>query len=218
MSIEPTQRTRVRRSERASFERSLIYEVLDGAPICHLGFVHDGSPAVVPTIHARVGGALYLHGSRGTRAMRLPKQGAEVCVEVTLLDGLVLARSAFHHSMNYRSVMLFGRAAEVIDRDEMWEASKAVVEHVCPGRWDHIRRPTAKELIKTQFLRIPISEASAKFREGPPVDDDEDYDLEVWAGVVPVRMVYDAAVPDPRLAPGVAVPAHVEGLRRDIVP
>lgn len=192
-----TDRTRLRRApKRGSYDRTVIDAILDEAPICHLGLVEDGRPIVVPTIHARVGDELLLHGSAAGRAMRALRAGAPACVTVTLLDGLVLARSAFHHSMNFRSVVLLGTARAVEGAEEKTRALEAFTEKLVPGRWDEVRWPNAKELKGTAVLALPITEGSAKIRTGPPVDDAPDYDLPVWAGVVPLSTVAGAPVPD----------------------
>jgi uncharacterized protein len=193
----PTKRTRVRRHpERGDYERGTIDAILDEALICHVGFVHDGRPFVIPTIHARDGDTLYLHGSPGSRMLRNLKEGVDVCVTATLLDGLVLARSVYNHSMNYRSVVVLGRAQEVVDPDEKLRAMRAVVEHVVPGRWQDARHPSEGELKGTTILAIALDEASAKIRRGPPVDDDADLALPVWAGVVPLDLRPSAPLAD----------------------
>ena len=205
-SYTPTARSTVKRlPKRASYERETVYRILDEGLICHVGFVADNQPVVIPTGYARAGDTLYLHGSAASRMLRALAGGVEVCVTVTLLDGLVLARSAFHHSMNYRSVVVFGRASAVGGRREKLEALRAFSEHVVKGRWDEVRQPTEKELRSTLVLALPLEEASAKVRAGPPVDDEEDYRMNVWAGVVPLRLAAGEPEPDPRLAPGTKV-------------
>ena len=192
-----TDRTKLRRApKRGQYDRAVIDAILDEAPVCHLGLVDDGQPIVVPTIHARVGDELLLHGSAAGRAMRALAAGAPVCVTVTLLDGLVLARSAFHHSMNFRSVVLLGTARIVEGSEEKTRALEAFTEKLVPGRWDEVRWPTDKELKGTRVLALPITEGSAKIRTGPPVDDEPDYDLPVWAGVVPLSTVAGEPIPD----------------------
>ena len=199
--LSPTPRTRVRRlPSRASYDRTTIHAILDEGLVCHLGFVHDGQPFVLPTTYARVDDALYLHGSAASRMLRGLRDGIPVCVTVTLLDGLVLARSAFHHSMNYRSVVILGVAAEVTGAAERLRALEAIVEHVNPGRWRQVRPPNDRELKATIVLRLPIVEASAKVRTGPPLDDEEDYELPVWAGVIPLKTVAYSPVADPRMS------------------
>jgi hypothetical protein len=198
--LEPTPRTTLRRlPARGRFDRETVYAILDEALVCHVGFVTDGQPFVIPTIHARVGDRLYVHGSAASRMLRTLEGGVPVCVTAMLLDGLVLARSAFHHSMNYRSAVVLGRAEAVRDPREKWDALRAIVEHVTPGRWAEVREPNAKEMAGTLVMRLPIEEASAKVRTGPPLDDEEDYALDVWAGVLPLSIVPGAPVPDPRL-------------------
>ncbi len=193
----PSPRTRVRRHpERGVYDRAAIEAILDEAAICHVGFVHDGAPVVIPTIHARIGDALYLHGSAASRMMRTLAAGAEVCVTATILDGLVLARSVANHSMNYRSVVVLGRARPVEGREEKLAALRAVVEHVDPGRWGVARHPNEQELHETLVAAVSLGEASAKVRTGPPKDDPDDLALPVWAGVVPLRMARGEPVPD----------------------
>lgn len=215
--LTPTPRTTLRRlPQRGHFERETVNAILDEALVCHVGFVSEGQPFVIPTIHARVGGRLYVHGSAASRMLKTLQAGVPVCVTVTLVDGLVLARSAFHHSMNYRSVVVLGDAQAVGEAAEKWEALHAIVEHVAPGRWKEVREPSAKEMAATLVLRLPIEEASAKVRTGPPLDDEEDYALECWAGVLPLRLVPGTPVPDPRLPAGRAVSPAVAAYARPI--
>ena len=210
---EVTPRTTVKRvAERGSHDPGLIDAVVDEAFICHLGFIQDGTPFVVPTIHGRVGDTIYFHGSPASRALK-QSSGAEVCLTITLLDGLVLARSAFHHSMNYRSVMVMGRAREVTDAEEKLRALHALVEHVCPGRWEAARRPNLREFAKTLVVALPLEEASVKVRSGPPVDDEEDHDLDVWAGVLPLEMVAQSPIADELMGTDVPEPDHVRWTR-----
>lgn len=205
-------RTRVRRlPQRGHYETETIHAILDEALICHVGFVVDGAPVVIPTIHWRDGDTLYFHGSAASRMLRSLKNGVEACVTVTLLDGLVLARSAFHHSMNYRSVVVFGKAREV-GEDEKVRVLDALVEHVVRGRSKDVRPPNQKELRQTLVLALPIDEASAKIRTGGPVDDDEDYGMPVWAGVVPLTLTAGEAVVDRDVS--VDVPEYVRSYRR----
>ena len=211
----PSERTRVKRHpERGAYDRARIDGILDEALFCHVGYVADGHPRVIPTIHARVGDTLDVHGSNASRTRRTIKGGDEVCIVTTLLDGLVLARSAFMHSMNYRSVVVYGRTREVSDREEKWMAQKALVDHVCAGRSDQVRMPTDDELRQTTILAVPLEEASAKLRTGPPKDDEADYDLPVWAGVLPMSIVPQPPLDDPRLGRGLDPPANVTGYRR----
>jgi uncharacterized protein len=213
-SFVPTARTTVRKFERASYDRGVVYSILDEALICHVGFVADDHPFVLPTIHARLDDKLYLHGSPGTRMLKVMGAGVPVCVTATLLDGLVVARSAFHHSMNYRSVVITGRAVEVEDAEEKLASLRALVEHVVPGRWRDCRRPTLREFTKTQVLVVPITEASAKLRAGPPIDDEDDYRLGIWAGEIPLRLEALPPVADPGLRRGVTRPAYLSDYRR----
>lgn len=211
----PTERTRVRRlPERGVYERSEIDAILDEALICHLAYVKDGEPRVIPTIHARVGDTLYVHGSNASRTLRSTKGGAPIAAEVTLLDGLVLARSSFHHSMNYRSVVVYGRAREVTDPAEKFEAQRALVEHVVRGRAADARLPNQRELDQTTILAVPLDEASAKVRTGPPKDEEEDLALPVWAGVLPLKTVPGEPEPDPLLPSSIATPGYVNDYRR----
>src|SRR4051812_26620942 len=208
-----TPRTRVRRNhKRGRHDRETIDAILDEALVAHVAFVHDGRPAVIPTLPARVGDEVYLHGSSASRTLRALTAGAEACLEVTLVDGIVLARSAFHHSINYRSAILYGTLRAVADPDERTRALEAFTEKLIPGRWSHVRPPTRQELKATAVLALPIAEGSAKVRSGPPVDDDEDYALDAWAGVVPLRVTAGEAEPDPRLRAGIEVPGHVRHL------
>jgi uncharacterized protein len=200
--------------KRAVYERERIEAILDEAPICHVGTVGDaGNPVVIPTLHARAGDSLYLHGSAASPTLRRAER-AEICVTATLLDGLVLARSAVHHSVNYRSVVVFGQAKRVESEDEKRQALEAFTEKLIPGRWGDARPPTARELKATAVLRLPLDEASAKVRGGGPLDDEEDYELPVWAGTVPVRLVAGAPRADDRLMPGVECPAYITELLR----
>jgi uncharacterized protein len=192
-----TARTKVRRHpERGAYDRDTIDAILDEALICHLGFVVDGQPYVIPTIHARDGDMLYIHGSPGSRMLRTVKEGVDVCVTATLLDGLVLARSVYHHSMNYRSAVVLGRAREITDPDEKLRAMECVVEHVVRGRWADARQPNEGELKATTILALSLDEASAKIRTGPPLDDEDDLAFPTWAGVVPLRLEPGTPIPD----------------------
>ncbi len=212
----PSDRVRLRRKrERGSYDRATIDAILDEALIAHLGIVdEDGQPFVIPTLHARSGDLVYCHGSSASRTLRALAAGAPACLTVSLIDGLVLARSAMHHSANYRSAMLIGRARIVEEPDEKRAALRAVVEHIVPGRWDDVRAPTDNELSATAVLALPIDEASAKLRGGGPVDDEEDYALPAWAGVIPLTSTAGSPVPDSRLHPSIAPPTYVTGYRR----
>jgi nitroimidazol reductase NimA-like FMN-containing flavoprotein (pyridoxamine 5'-phosphate oxidase superfamily) len=208
-------RTTVRRlPKRGAYDRDTIEAILDEALICHVGFVVDGQPMVIPTIHACVNDALYFHGSVVSRMLRSLEQGVPACVTVTLLDGLVLARSAFHHSMNYRSVVVLGTATAVVDREEKLRVLEALVEHVMKGRFAEARPPSDAELNATMVLRLPIDEASAKIRTGPPIDDEEDYALPVWAGVLPLQLTPLEPVADSHLKAGIAQPPYLQSYRR----
>jgi nitroimidazol reductase NimA-like FMN-containing flavoprotein (pyridoxamine 5'-phosphate oxidase superfamily) len=213
--LTTTQRTQIRRlPQRGNYDRQVIYQILDEGLVCHLGFVVDRQPFVIPTAYGRVEDQLYIHGSPASRMLHSLIRGIEVCVTVTLLDGLVLARSAFHHSMNYRSVVIFGTAALVEDADQKLEALRAFTEHVVPGRWAEVRQPSRQELQATLVLSLPLAEASAKVRTGPPTDDEADYSLPVWAGVLPLQLVANDAMSDPRLQQGITPPAYVQNYTR----
>ena len=210
-----TPRTTVRRHpERGAYDRATIDAILDEALYCHVATIVEGSPRIIPTIHARSGDVLYVHGSTASRTLRALRDGAEVCVAVTLLDGLVLARSAFNHSMNYRSVMVYGTTREVTDPGEKWEAQAALVDHVVHGRAGHVRMPDEQELKQTSIFAVSLAEASAKVRTGPPKDRDEDYGLPVWAGELPLRLEPQDPIADPRLDAGLSPPANVTRYRR----
>jgi len=210
---QQTERTRVRRlPERAAYDRATVHAILDEGFLCHVGFVTGGRPYAIPTGYARVGETIYLHGSTGSRLGLRP--GMDVCVTVTLLDGLVLARSAFHHSMNYRSVMALGRTRAVRDPEEKEAALRALVEHIVPGRSDAVRGGDSRELAATAVLALPLDEVSAKVRTGPPKDDDPDYDLPIWAGVLPLALTPGDPVPDPVLDPSIPTPEHVASWAR----
>jgi uncharacterized protein len=208
-----TNRTRVRRQpSRGHHDRVTIDAILDEALVAHVAFVHDGRPAVIPTLLARVGDEVYLHGSSASRALRTLQAGAQACLEVTHLDGIVLARSAFHHSINYRSAVLYGTLRAVEDPAERTRALEAFTEKLIPGRWEHVRGPTRQELKATAVLALPIEEGSAKLRTGPPGDDEEDHASDAWAGVVPLRIHRGVPEPDPRLRSGIPLPDHVARL------
>lgn len=214
MSPAPTTRTQVRRAaERGRYDRALIDAVLDEGLICHVGISRSDGPVVLPMVYARLGDQLYLHGARGNALLRSAR-GCQVCVTVTLLDGLVLARAAFHHSVNYRSVVVFGEASEVRDVSEQLAASSALVDHVVPGRSAQARVPSAQELRRTLILRLPIAEASAKVRTGAPVDEPHDLGLGVWAGELPLSLAIGRPIPGPDLEAGLEVPRYVTDYRR----
>jgi len=196
----PTPRTRVvREADRAVYDRETVYRILDEGFLCHAGFVVDGQPFVIPTSYGRKGAYLYIHGSAASRMLRQMKESVPVCIEVTLLDGLVLARSIFNHSMNYRSVVILGKATLVDDPEDKLAALRILSEHILPGRWDDSRQPNERELKATSVLRVPIEEFSAKVRQGPAIDDEDDYSFPTWAGVVPLEMKAGTPIDDPRL-------------------
>jgi uncharacterized protein len=208
-----TERTRVKRlPERGLYDRETIDGILDEARICHLGFVAEGQPFVIPTIHGRAGDHVYVHGSTASRMLRTVRGGLPVCLTVTILDGLVVARSVFESSMNYRSVVVLGSARAVEDHDEKLAGLRAISEHVLPGRWSEARLPNDAELKQTLLLALPLDEASAKVRTGQPEDKDEDLDLPIWAGVVPAALTWFAPESDPSLRPGTEVPPSVSRL------
>ena len=207
--LSRTDRSTLRRLPmRGVYDRASVEAILDEGLICHVGFVVDGLPYVIPTIHVRVGEKLFFHGSPASRMLRVLEQGVEVCVTVTLVDGLVLARSAFHHSMNYRSAMVFGTAMPVESSEEKLGVLQALANHLIKGRWQEVRTPSANELKATLVLSLPINEASAKVRTGPPVDDEDDYGLPVWAGILPLKIVATEPVADPRLPEDIAPPLY----------
>ena len=215
MTLLQTDRTKLKRlPKRGHFDRETVYGILDEGFICHVGFAPEGQPFVIPTGYARVDDKLYIHGSQASRMLRNLSGGLDACVTVTIIDGLVLARSAFHHSMNYRSVVVFGRATIVEDRDEKIKALVALSEHFIRGRWAEVREPTEEELIQTTVLELPIVEASAKIRTGPPLDDEEDYAMSVWAGVIPLKLEAGEPIKDPRLPEGIEVPEYARHYSR----
>jgi uncharacterized protein len=202
-------RTRlVREADRAVYDRAAAYKILDEGFICHVGFVVDGQPFVIPTAYGRVGDSLYIHGSAASRMLRRIDEGVAVCITVTLLDGLVLARSIFNHSMNYRSVVILGTARAVSDPKEKLEALRLLSEHILPGRWVESRQPNERELKATLVMRLPIEEFSAKVRQGPPIDDEEDYAFPTWAGVIPLTTVAGEPIDDARLISGLKAPEY----------
>jgi nitroimidazol reductase NimA-like FMN-containing flavoprotein (pyridoxamine 5'-phosphate oxidase superfamily) len=215
-SKPPTDRTRINRlPERGAYDKNTIYSILDEGLVCHVGIAVEGQPVVIPMAYARSGDSLLMHGSGGSRLLKALKKGADVCVVVTQLDALVLARSAFHHSMNYRSVVVFGTAS-VIEGDEAKTAAfREFFEHVLPGRWGDVRKPNSRELAQTALIALPLGEASAKIRTGPPADDDPDYDLPVWAGLIPLELRALPAVDDPRLATGIEKPDYLDHRSHD---
>jgi uncharacterized protein len=211
----PTPRTLlVREADRAVYDREAAYRILDEGFLCHVGFVTDGQPFVIPTSYGRKDDCLFIHGSAASRMLRQVKEGVPVCITVTLLDGLVLARSIFNHSMNYRSVVVLGKATLIDDPAEKIEALRLLSEHIIPGRWADSRQPNERELKATSILRVPIEEFSAKVRKGPVVDDEEDYSFPTWAGVVPLDVVAGKPIADARLDPKREVPSYVQHYNR----
>jgi hypothetical protein len=213
--IKRTTRTKLKRiPKRGAFDRETMYKILDEAFICHIGFSVDGKTFVIPTAYGRSGDTLYVHGSAASRMMREMSKGIDVCITVTLVDGLVLARSAFHHSINYRSVVIFGNAEIVTDEAEKNDALFAFTEHLIPNRWDEIRAPDSKELKATTVLKLKITEASAKIRTGDPVDDAEDYNLDVWAGVIPLKIKAEKPIDDALLKENITAPDYTQNYQR----
>ena len=207
--LSRTPRTTLRRhKERGSADRADLYAILDAGLICHLGVVADGMPLVLPTAFARDGDTMYLHGSSANGAFGAA-DGQQVCATVTHMDGIVCARSVFSHSVNYRSAVVLGTATIVTDEDERWQALRLITDHLVPGRWAVARQPTRKEMAATAVLSLPLAEASVKIRTGMPKDEPEDYDLDVWAGVLPMAVTFGAPQPDPLLRPEIPVPAHI---------
>jgi hypothetical protein len=211
----PTGRTRVvREPQRGVYDRETIYRILDEGLVCHVGFSADGQPFVIPTLYARIGDAVYFHGSAASRMLRGASEGANVCLTVTLTDGIVLARSVFNHSMNYRSVVALGKATLVDAPQEKLDALHGFTEKILPGRWADARQPSEKELRSTSILRLPLTEASAKVRVGPPEDDADDYALPVWAGVIPLHVAAGTPVRDEKCDLGIPLPAYAADYRR----
>jgi len=214
-TLEPTARTRLKRQpQRGVYDREQIHGILDEGFICHLAFASGGQPHLIPTIYGRDGDTVYVHGAVANRALRALADGGEACLSVTLVDGLVLGRSAFHTSVNYRSVILYGQAREVSDPVEKGNAFRVMVEHAIPGRWNDVRTPNKAEIARTIVLALPIEEASAKVRTGAPVDEEEDYALACWAGVIPLGEAAGAPVDDPKLTPGIDAPRYARAYRR----
>lgn len=215
MTFPQTDRTKLKRlPKRGHFDRETVYGILDEGFICHVGFAVDGQPFVIPTGYARVDDKLYIHGSQASRMLRSLAGGLDACVTVTIVDGLVLARSAFHHSMNYRSVLVLGRAVLVDDPKEKYDALVALSEHIVRGRWADVREPNEQEMIQTTVLCLPMEEASAKIRTGPPLDDEEDYSLPMWAGVIPLKLIAEEPINDPRLSAEIPVPDYAAHYKR----
>ena len=215
MTFPQTDRTKLKRlPKRGHFDRETVYAILDEGFICHVGFAVEGQPFVIPTGYARVDDKLYIHGSQASRMLRSLSNGLDACVTVTIVDGLVLARSAFHHSMNYRSVLVFGHATLVDDPKEKYDALVALSEHIVRGRWADVREPNEQEMVQTTVLCLPIQEASAKIRTGPPLDDEEDYALPMWAGVIPLKLIAEQPINDPRLPAEIPVPDYAANYKR----
>jgi nitroimidazol reductase NimA-like FMN-containing flavoprotein (pyridoxamine 5'-phosphate oxidase superfamily) len=215
--MNSTRRSELRRLPyRGSHESEVINNILDAAFLAHVGFQVDGQPFVIPTLFGREGERLYLHGSSASRMLRELDTGVPACVTVTVVDGMVLARSGFHHSMNYRSVVAFGTARKIAEPEQKVRALRTISEHIMPGRWDEVRSPNEKELKATAVLQFSMEEASAKTRTGPPLDDEEDYSLPVWAGVLPLTLQAKTPIPDPRLLTGLEIPEYVlQRLKRE---
>lgn len=215
MTLLQTERTKLKRlPKRGHFDRETVYKILDEGFICHIGFAPQGQPFVIPTGYARVDDKLYIHGSAASRMLKMLSGGVDACVTVTIIDGLVLARSAFHHSMNYRSVVIFGRATLLEDREEKMAALVALSEHIVRGRWAEVREPTEQEMKATTVLSLPLIEASAKIRTGPPIDDEEDYAMSVWAGVIPLTLEAGKPIKDPRLPEEIPIPEYALHYKR----
>ena len=218
-SLPPSARTTVKRMpRRACYDRAVINAILDEGLVCHLGFTVDSQPYVLPTIYARDGEQILIHGSAASRMLRNLRSGIPACATVTLIDGLVLARSAYHHSMNYRSVVILGIAAEICEQSDKLEAMRTIINHIVPGRWDDVRSPSEAEIRATMVLSMPLSEVSAKVRTGPALDEEEDYELTTWAGELPLSLDAHGPVADPRLPQGIQMPSYVRFYRRGPIP
>jgi uncharacterized protein len=214
-TLQQTSRTTVKRlPKRADYNRETINQILDEGFVCHVGFVVDGQPFVIPTGYARVDNCIYIHGSAASRMLRSLSTGIDVCFTVTIVDGIVLARSAFHHSMNYRSVVVFGKAIPIEEPAEKMEALFALSEHIIPGRWKDVREPNEQEMKATLVLKLPLEEASAKIRTGPPLDDEEDYKIPVWSGVLPLKLNPSLPVADDHTSADAAIPDYVTNYKR----
>ena len=207
-------RNRVKRiSNNSDYSKETVHAIIDEALFCHLGIIHDGKPVVIPTIHARMGDQIVFHGSNASRLLKISNNN-EICVTITLLDGLVMARSLFNSSMNYRSAVIFGKGEIIKDHDERMAALKSITDHIAPGRWDDARQPNNSELKQTSVVRMPIDEASAKISMGPPDDEDEDYALDYWAGVIPINQTYGEPESDPILQEGITIPDYLKNYCR----
>ncbi len=213
--LNVTNRTKVKRlPQRASYETEVIYKILDGALVCHLGFIYKGSVNIIPTFYGRKDDLIYIHGSYNSRMLKLFSSGEDVCLSVTIIDGLVLARSAFHHSVNYRSIVMYCKPEEIIDSEEKTKALEIIMNHILQDRWQEVRKPNQKELDVTSVFSFKINEASAKMRTGPPADDKEDYDLDVWAGVIPIKTSYDKPIRDELLRENVVLPEYIRSIEK----
>ncbi len=211
MTFPKTPRSRLKRvPKRGHYDHETVYAVLDAGMIAHVGMALEGQPVVIPVNYGRMGDEIVFHGAKASRRAKYVRNGGEVCITVTHLDGLVLARSAFHHAVNYRSVVAFGKGRIIDDPDEKYAALKAISEHMLPGRWDEVREPNKKEMNATTVIAIKIEEASAKIRNSPPGDEEEDYALDVWAGTLPVRQTYGTPEPDSRLKAGIPIPEYIQ--------
>ena len=207
-------RNRVKRiSNNSDYSKETVHAIIDEALFCHLGIIHDGKPVVIPTIHARMGDHIVFHGSNASRLLKISNNN-EICVTITLLDGLVMARSLFNSSMNYRSAVIFGKGEIIKDHDERMAAFKSITDHIAPGRWDDARQPNNSELKQTSVVRMPIDEASAKISVGPPDDEDEDYALDYWAGVIPINQTFGEPESDPILQEGITIPDYLKNYCR----
>lgn len=207
-------RSRVKRiSNKSDYSKETVHAIIDEALFCHLGIIHDGKPVVIPTIHARMGDHIVFHGSNASRLLKISNNN-EICVTITLLDGLVMARSLFNSSMNYRSAVIFGKGEIIKDHNERMAAFKSITDHIAPGRWDDARQPNNSELKQTSVVRMPIDEASAKISVGPPDDEDEDYALDYWAGVIPINQTYGEPESDPILQEGITIPIYLKNYCR----
>ncbi len=207
-------RNRVKRiSNKSDYSKETVHAIIDEALFCHLGIIHNGKPVVIPTIHARMGNHIVFHGSNASRLLKISNNN-EICVTITLLDGLVMARSLFNSSMNYRSAVIFGKGEIIKDHDERMAAFKSITDHIAPGRWDDARQPNNSELKQTSVVRMPIDEASAKISVGPPDDEDEDYALDYWAGVIPINQTYGEPESDPILQEGITIPIYLKNYCR----
>lgn len=206
----PSSRTRVRTSaKRGTYDQNTIYDILDNTFVCHVGFIAGGCPFVIPVVYGREKNKIYFHGGKGSRMQKTVKEGIDICITVTILDGLVLARSAFHHSVNYRSVVVFGRAEEVQKPEDKTGALKIIMDHLLPVRWDDVRKPNDKELNATSVLSLDLNEASAKIRSGPEADEEEDLNLPVWAGIIPLKIVPSNPIPSKNLSDNIMLPDYI---------